>query len=42
VAPDAATLASLATWAVVAMLALGWIGFGPGRASPDDFDRMAA
>lgn len=42
VAPDAATLASLATWAVVTMLALGWIGFGSGRASPDDFDRMAA
>jgi hypothetical protein len=42
VAPDATALASLAIWAVVTMLALGWIGFGSGSASPHDFDRMAA
>jgi hypothetical protein len=27
VAPDAAALASIAIWAAVTMLALGWIGF---------------
>jgi hypothetical protein len=42
VAPDATALASLAIWALVTVLALGWIGFGPGGATPDGFDRMAA
>jgi hypothetical protein len=38
VAPDAMALASLAIWAAVTMLALGWIGFN----SRDGLDRMAA
>ncbi len=42
VAPDATALVSLAIWALVSVLALGWIGFGSGGASPDGFDRMAA
>lgn len=41
VAPDARALASLAIWAVVTVLAFGWIGFGPGGTTPDGFDRMA-
>jgi hypothetical protein len=42
VAPDMTALASLAIWAAVTVLALGWIGFGSSGASRNDMDRMAA
>jgi hypothetical protein len=38
--PDATALASMATWAVVTALVLGWIGL-TGRAARDGLDRMA-
>ena len=41
VAPDAMALASIAIWAAVTVLALGWIGFGSRGASRDGLDRMA-
>jgi hypothetical protein len=42
VAPDATALASIAIWAVVTALALGWIGLGSRGASHDGLNRMAA
>jgi hypothetical protein len=42
VAPDAMALASIAIWAAVTALALGWIGLRSRGASPDGLDRMAA
>ena len=42
VAPDAMTLAWIAIWAAVTVLALGWIGFGSRGASRDGLDRTAA
>ncbi len=41
VAPDATALASIAIWAAVTMLALGWIGVGSRGAPRDGLDRMA-
>ena len=41
VAPDAAALASIAIWAVVTVLVLGWIGLTSRGASRDGLDRMA-
>ena len=41
VASDAMALASIAIWAVVAVLVLGWIGLGSRGASRDGWDRMA-
>ena len=41
VAPDAAALASIAIWAVVTMLVLGWIGVGSRGASRDGSDWMS-
>jgi hypothetical protein len=40
VAPNATALASIAIWAAVTALALGWIGFG--SAAHDELDRMPA
>jgi hypothetical protein len=40
VAPDARALASIAIWAVITTLVLGWIGFGSRRASRDGWDWM--
>jgi hypothetical protein len=42
VAPDAMTLAWIAIWAAVTVLALGWIGFGSRGAPRDGLDRTAA
>ena len=42
VAPDATALASIATWAAVTVLALGWIGFGSRGTSRDGLDEIAA
>ena len=42
VAPDAAALASIAIWAVVTAVVLGWIGAGPRGASRDGSDWVAA
>jgi hypothetical protein len=42
VAPDATVLASLATWAAVTVLALGWIGFRVPGASREGVEGMAA
>jgi hypothetical protein len=41
VAPDAAALVSIAIWAVVTVLVLGWIASGPRRVSRDGSDWMA-
>ena len=41
VAPDAAALASIAIWAAVTVLVLGWIAVGSRRASRDGSDWMA-
>jgi hypothetical protein len=41
VAPDAMALASAAIWAVLTVLALGWIGVGSRGASREGTDRMA-
>jgi hypothetical protein len=41
VAPDATALASIAVWALVTVVALGWIGLGAREASRDGFNRMA-
>jgi hypothetical protein len=40
--PDATALASIAIWATVTVLALGWIGLASVSASRDGLDRMAA
>jgi hypothetical protein len=42
VAPGAAALASIAIWAVLSLLVLGWIGRGSRGASRDGLERMAA
>jgi hypothetical protein len=42
VAPDAVALASIAIWAVLSLLVLGWIGRGSRGASRDGLERMAA
>lgn len=42
VAPDAMALASIAIWAMVTALVLGWIGISSRAASRDGLDRMAA
>lgn len=42
VSPDAMALASIAIWASLTVLALGWIGFGPRSAPRDDLNRSAA
>lgn len=41
VAPDATALASIAIWAMVTALVLGWIGLGSRIASRENLDRMA-
>jgi hypothetical protein len=41
VAPDATALASIAIWAAVTVLAVGWIGLGSRGASRDGLERMA-
>jgi hypothetical protein len=41
VAPDAMALASIAIWALVTVLALGWIALGAREASRDGLNRMA-
>lgn len=41
VAPDALALASIAVWAAVSALLVGWIGIGSRGASRDNVDRMA-
>jgi hypothetical protein len=41
VAPDAAALASIVSWAVITMLVLAWIGVGSRRGSRDGLDWMA-
>jgi len=41
VSPDASALASIAMWAVVSVLVLGWIGLGSGGGSRDGLERMA-
>jgi hypothetical protein len=41
VAPDATALSSLAIWATITALALGWIVLRSRDASRDDFDRVA-
>ena len=41
VAPDARALASIAIWAMVTALVLGWIGLGSRIASRENLDRMA-
>jgi len=42
IAPDAMALASITIWAVITMLAVGWIALGARAASPDGLDRMTA
>jgi hypothetical protein len=41
VAPDATMVGSIAIWAVITALVLGWIGLSSGGASQDDFKWMA-
>lgn len=41
VAPDATALASIAIWALVTLIALGWIVLGAREASRDGLNRMA-
>jgi len=41
VVPDATALASIAIWAMVTALVLGWIGLGSRIASRENLDRMA-
>jgi hypothetical protein len=41
VSPDATALVSIAIWAVVTALVLGWIGLGSSGAARDGLDRIA-